>query len=374
MKLIVWIHTQYTQKWEFDYKPIWYLLEEYFKNSYITIKFSIDWWAKARKYEKGVFEKYSEIFIIPKNPSIIRYVMEILYMFFYLIFAKIKYKKISYLWIDPLSAFSGAILRKIWIIDRFILITPDFTEKRFDNKILNSAYFFCDKICTKFSDYNYCSSTETIKRKEQIYRGLEKKLKHIPGYPPESIVKKIEVKRKKTNSIVFVGWIYGQINFEKIFDELYILSQEYEGLEFSIVGDGSHLKQCQDYVYAKKYDFVKILWYCEYEDALKIISESEVGIALYNGDLFFDKYRDSCKVRDYLAFWTIPVMTDVVPSTAGDIKKFNAWVVISVDEISDLANILKNVLGKKEGFFYGIEKLNQHHKDKYLELIKDLKC
>lgn len=374
MKIIVWIHTLYTQKWEFDYKPIWYLLEENFKNNYIAIKYSIDWWSKARIYKNWVFSNdFSEIWLIPKNPSFLRYIMEIIYMFFYLIFAKIKYKNIAYLWVDPLSWFSWAILRKFKIIDKFILITPDFTEKRFDNKLLNSAYFFCDKICTYFSNYNYCFSTETIRRKNEIYKNITHKLKHIPWYPPTTLIKEINFQEKEKKSIVFVWWIYWQINFESIFDEIFELYKKDKEITFYVIWDWSHLESIKQYISEKKYmDFIKIMWYLEYDEALKLIAKCQIWLAIYNGDLFFDKYRDSFKVRDYLALNVVPIMTDVVPSTANDLIEFNAWIVIKKDE-NNLENIILDLFKNIDSYKGWILKLNEKYKGNYNNLINDLK-
>lgn len=376
MRIIVWIHTLYTQKWEFDYKPIWYLLEESCKNQYTAIKFSIDGWAKTRRYLNWVFADFSEISIIPKRPTVLRYIMEVIYMFFYLIFMKFKYWKISYLGIDPLSCFAGAILRKIKIVDKCILITPDYADMRFENKLLNSMYFFCDKICTLWSDYNYCSSTETIKRKKILYKVREDNLKHIPWQPPYSLVKKIQGHKteKIKHNIVFVWWVYGQLDFELIFDQIALLRKDIPDISLSIIWDGSHLPIYEKYLKDKGYvEFIHLLGYLDYEDALVEIQKAEIWLALYNGDLFFDKYRDSCKVRDYLAFDVVPIMTDVVPSTAEDLIKFNAGVVIGKDDVGSLTEILGKILLKKDSFYSWIQQVKGCHQGKYLELINDLK-
>jgi hypothetical protein len=371
MKIIVWIHTLYTQKWEFDYKPIWYLLEKYFPNKYIVLRHCINGWEKSRIYVKWIKKSFKSIYIIPSRITVLRYLFEFIYNFFYLIYAKIKYRNITYFAIDPLNASAWSFLKKIWIIDNFIFITPDFADTRFENKFLNYFYFFCDKISTKNCDYNYCVSTEIIKRKNIIYKNISNKLKHLPCYPPNKINSSWT---KKQFSLIFIWHLYSQIDFIGLFSEIKKLKIEFPNIILNIVWDWEDLWNYKKYITENNLlNNIKFLWYLEHKKALNLIQESEIWIAIYKGDLFFDKYRDSCKVREYLSLNCIPIITNTVPSICNEIKRFGAWEVIEADNINNLWKRIRKIFSHKEEYYGNIKKLNNMHKNTHTDLINNLK-
>ena len=65
----------------------------------------------------------------------------------------------------------------------------------------------------------------------------------------------------------------------------------------------------------------------ELEDKL---GEYAVGLAIYSSEDSWNYYRDSMKVREYLAAG-VPVICDPVPSASEDIRGAGAGVVVSLN-------------------------------------------
>ncbi len=64
-------------------------------------------------------------------------------------------------------------------------------------------------------------------------------------------------------------------------------------------------------------------------------------MALYKGNLNYDEFRDSCKIREYQALGTIPLTSRVVKANTQEIKKYNSGILINNEE--DIKKVLKKV-------------------------------
>ena len=57
-----------------------------------------------------------------------------------------------YMGSNSLNAFVGVILKKLKKVKKVAYFTPDWSEKRFKNKLLNNFYHWLDYFCVKHAD------------------------------------------------------------------------------------------------------------------------------------------------------------------------------------------------------------------------------
>jgi hypothetical protein len=229
-----------------------------------------------------------------------------------------------------------------------IFITPDFARKRFENKILNQLYFKLDKFATVYADINYCSAQTVIDYKKELYgQALSDKLVHMPNSPAPWLVEPLRGSAKMPYRCVYVGDIGQQLDFKMIFSTLEKLKTEFPEIHLQVIGDGEKKEELEAWVKEQGYTTIKFLGHVTYENALYQIATAEVGLALYNGKLNFDEFRDSIKVREYQALGTIPIASNSAVASANEIVLYGSGVVIK-NTAEDLLLSLQNIFGDRQ--------------------------
>ena len=205
---------------------------------------------------------------------------------------------------------------------------------------------------------------------------LKDKFFHLPNIPNPWIIEKYSKNKKINNRIIYVGNISSQINFINIFDSIKNLRTNTKDLHIVLIGSGNSEEELKKHVNYNKLNFVTFLGNLSQEDTLKEISKSEIGIALYNGTFNYDKFRDSCKIREYQALGCIPITTNVVISNTKEINKFNSGI-ITKNSPEAIKKAIKQIISDKElkkRLKEGCIKNTQYYKTKYedfYDLIKN---
>lgn len=343
MKILHICHSVYIKGgsvFDANYSITFGFLDRYFDYDYGIIRHSLYRWGESRIYKKGLNKSYKKIYLIGKLPDTIRYMTEIIINIFYLII----YKPSIVIAIDPLSCFAPILLKKIGFIKKVIFITPDFTKQRFNNKLLNKFYFSIDKFCTMNANVNACCAKTVIDYKKIIYKDLNlyNKFFHYPNIPNPWIIDNIKNLPKIKNRIIYVGNISYQINFEEIFDIIFKLKEKHFGINLVVVGQGDQDEKLKIYLKENKISNVYFLGQLSYEDTLREIALSEIGIALYNGNFNYDEFRDSCKIREYQALSVIPITSKVVKANADEILNYKSGLL--VDNTEELYHEIDKIL------------------------------
>ncbi len=317
-------------------------LNYYFKDDYVVIRHSLFKNGESRIYKNGINGNYKKIYLIGVLPNVIRYIAEIIINIFYLIINK----PTKIIAIDPLSCFVPTLLKKIGFVEKVFFITPDFAKQRFDNKVLNKVYFLIDRFCTVNSDINICCAKTVIDYKKNIYKNLNisKKFFHLPNVPNPWIIDKIKNLSKIKNRIIYVGNVSSQINFKEIFDVIFRSKEKHDDIHLIIVGKGDQEENLKRYLMENKIDNVYFLGQLAYEDTLKEIAKSEIGIALYNGSFNYDEFRDSCKIREYQALSTIPITSGVVKSNTDEILEYKSGVLLDNNTGEEIYDKIDKIL------------------------------
>lgn len=288
-----------------------------YKGGHTTVSFFLD--GRLIKKRKFGFMAYL--------PDVFRYGAESVLNLFYLsLYGK---GNIVYT-LDPLSAFVPCLLRNIRFVKKVFFVTKDYSTKRFDNAILNKIYFLLDKYCTHAADANICTADTVMVHKKNKYPGMKNIQFHMPNVPPPWIVESYENIPKIKGKIVYVGNLGEGVNikgFAELFHVMKVLQTEIPYAKLFIIGEGEHKKELMEL--AK--DNINVLFlghFPEYKSVLEHVAQSEIGIAMYNGDNCYDEFRDSVKIREYQAFGAIPVTTDVAKANSEEISRYRSGIII----------------------------------------------
>ncbi|MFA6023463.1 MAG: glycosyltransferase [Candidatus Pacearchaeota archaeon] len=339
------------------------------KKDFIFIRHSMDGNLKSIvfKYKKGKLVSNENLKVFSKI-SVIRYISETLLTVLFIIINE-NGKDYVYIGINPLNALTGIILRKLKKVKKVIFYTPDYSPIRFKNKLLNKIYHIIDSFCVNNSDEVWNVSTRIYDVRAKM--GLSKnKNKILPNIPSEEYKEFIENKKNKFR-LVTLGKIGDQLDFINIFEAIKNLKNKYPKLTMEIIGNGPEENKYKEL--AKKMGLknqIIFTGYLDHKKALKEISKSGIGLALYNGKWEFNYYGDSVKCREFFSFG-LPVISTNTHSTVEDIKKFRAGIICKINA-KEYQEALNNIFNNYEYYSHNSKKIHDKYKSVDLDLLDKL--
>lgn len=305
----------------------------------------------------GKTKKELNISKFGKIPDLLRYPLEILiHMLSILIF-----KPKIIISADPLSGIAPALLCKVGLNAKFYYINPDFYKKSKKQSISDAIYFLFDKLCTENSTINVCASSEVIKYKQRLYDFPVSKYYHFPNYPSYISVEKLIKTKKIKGRVIYVGSLSHDSNFIQMFEIIHKLHIQNPQIHLLIVGGGDHESGLREYVKAHNYVEITFLGHLSSSDTLSEIALSHFGLAIYSGKTKYDRFRDSCKIREYQVLGAIPITTNVPLSNVNEIKSEKESMGYVVDELQQIIGVVNTEISKD---------ISQTS-DKYLSKIKE---
>ncbi|MFA5009126.1 MAG: glycosyltransferase [Candidatus Paceibacterota bacterium] len=338
------------------------------KEKFVFIRHSITGIFKSNAYfyEDGKLKNNQEIFTI-QSILILRYLTECILTFFFIGF---HFKeKIIFIGVDPLNALTGLLLKIFKRTKKFIFYTPDYSPKRFNNKILNNIYHLIDKTCVKYSDQVWNVSSRICGVREKM--GLiDSKNIFLPNVPSSKYMKFFSNSKNK-ETLIILGKLENQIDYIGLFDSMVVLKSKIPSICLKIIGGGPQKSFYKNYVKDKKIDDrVYFLGQLNHENALEEISKSGIGLALYNGKWEFNYYGDSMKCREYFSFG-LPVITTDTHSTVDELIKYKAGIVCDLNSQNYTEAVLK-ILNKYEEYSSNSYNLGKKYSDKNEQIIKNI--
>lgn len=335
----------------------------FLKKDFIFIRYYMNWDSKGEYYiySKWTLINSGKIFTL-LSFSIFRYITEIIATIIFLY----KYKNTVYIWVDPLNSFAWLVLKKLWRIKKNIFYTPDYSIKRFNNKLLNKIYHLIDRVCVKEADiiWNVSSRINSIRSKMWAWS----KSIFMPNVPWNIELNILDLKKNKFSLITL--WIIDeQLDHINIFNTICKLKNEFPLLNYKVIWNWPKLEEYKEIVknlWIEKN--VEFLWFLKHEDALKTIASSGIWLALYNWKWWFNHFGDSMKCREYFSLW-LPVLTTDTHSTVEDIKEYESWIVI---DMGDYTNSIREIIHNYDNYSKNSYSLWNKYSKFYMEEIKKL--
>jgi glycosyltransferase involved in cell wall biosynthesis len=316
--------------------------ETYFKkNTHILVRFSLlgGGYPSVTVIVNNLTKKLNNLGILSIKIGPIRYLLEIFFSFFFVIF--FGYKKV-FICFDPLSAFIPSFFNKLGYVKSVIFITPDFSRERFGNGVLNSIYYFIDEFCTHNCSINVCNSDSVIDYKKSIYRSRENNFYYLPNIPILTFGYN-SVFLKKDIIIVSNLNDVNTATYVKIFEAIEECNKRLSfPVKLNVYGDGTMLQDLISLCTTKSVVFHGRI---NYKDALSEIFKHKIGLAIYDGNFSYDEFRDSVKIREYQALLCVPITTDALASQSKEVLEFGTGLVIDKNfDSEDLASVICSLM------------------------------
>lgn len=341
------------------------------KVDFSYLRHSIDgkYFTQLLIYRNGILKK---TYVIPSIlfPSVFRYFSDILINLLLITFYFAKEgKKSVFIGVDPLNACSGIVGKKLFLLKKTVFYSVDYTKTRFSNIILNNFYLNLDKFAGINSDQTWNVSKRILDlRKED---GVDDEKSVLVPNAPSFFHKKQQVRQNEFPTLITLGIIDKQLDFDGLFDAIFMYKKKNGQIKLKIVGNGPQLESLKQ----KAADIginknVEFLGYLDHSEALKQIELSDIGLALYNGKWSFNYYGDSLKCREFFSY-NLPVITTNTHSTALDVIDENAGVVVEVDRY-EYVRAIEKIWNEYADFSKSANKLAKKYANTRLSLIDTL--
>ncbi len=299
--------------------------------------------SEVHLYQSSKISKIENLVVI-KSPSPLRYIMEVIKTVRYF---STKAKIDVFVGVDPLNGLAGVLLKKRKKVDTAIFYTADYSDNRFENKLLSKIYHLIDAYCVKNADEVWSVSSRIVDIRKKMGLSSEKII-FLPNVPPVEFNKFRENKHDKYSLITY-GIVDKQLDFDGAIKAVAALVKDFPKISFTVVGNGpeeNRLKQLASK--SGVANRVHFLGQKPLSETLKIASKSGIGLALYTGVWGFNKYGDSTKCREFFNYG-LPVLSTDTHSTVGDITDSGAGIIVkmSVDEYVDA---IKQIIDEYEDY------------------------
>lgn len=272
------------------------------------------------------------------NFAVFRYIYEIILN---VLLIRSEYKKnasLTYIWIDPLNAFSWVIAKKLWYIEKSIFYTPDYSPQKFNNKLLNKIYHWIDVFCIKHSDEVWNVSTRIYQIRKE--KGVEDERNFFLPNVPWNIKTVINSEEKEQYSLIISWTLNIHLDYKPLIDSIDLLKSDFPKIKLYIAWDWPLKNEIIEYIENKwLWGSVVLLWFLEVSEYLQKVSQCWIWVAMYNGKWAFNYYGDSTKCREFMYFW-LPILTTSFHSTADEIQQNKAWII---DDTWDKKSYTKSI-------------------------------
>ena len=259
--------------------------------------------------------------------------------------ARNKNETTIYIGIDPLNALFGIISKKIFGIKKVIFYTADYAKVRFGNRLLNSIYHLIDRFAVKNADEVWNVSTRIYELRLQQNIIPERNF-FVPNSPAFYDIKRRSIGKINRYELITVATSTKNTDLTIIFTAISDLSKKYPDISLKIIGldnwQNNYINLLKKLNLSSRIKFLKCMPHAELIDNL---CAAGVGLALYTNAFSWTYFSDSMKARYYLACGLPVIMTDI-SSTAGDIRKRNAGMIISFNRknlVYALDELLSNI-------------------------------
>lgn len=284
-------------------------------------------------------------FFVPFHKNMmLKVFFEILMNIVFIIPMVFKNEMITFIAVNPINGISGVILKKLGFIQKLIYFSADYTETRFSQKLLNDGYHVLDRLSVKGADSLWVISSRIATVRKKMMQGKKPLfiLPNSPNFDPKMVLSGF-----RGYSFVIISHLTQSIPMKEVLEIIRLIQKKYKEVTLTVIGDGPERavfqKKVQELNLEKNVTFFGTL---SHDEILSCLSQFSFGFALYSQENSWNIYGDSMKAREYMAYG-VPVIINTVPSTADDVKKYQAGLVfehLDPEEISqEIMKYLKDL-------------------------------
>jgi len=290
-------------------------------------------------YERiGVRERPRQFGVVSFPSAFLGYFAQLVLTVCEVIRRKARYNVI--IGVDPLNSATALILRRIGFCKYVIFYAADYAFDRFSNRVMNALYHILDRYCAHRSDYvwNVSSRITRIRSLQGVER--ERNL-FVPNSVSCRQVRTLPESQTNRRLMIFVGHLGVAPEIDLILDTFPEILASVPDSKLLIVGSGPRSAELKKQIFSRGLaSSIVMLGELLHDDVLRLLSTCAIGIALYSGKAPWTVFADSAKVREYVACG-LPVIMNSTPSTADDIRDYDAGIVIPLSKKNFLEAAIK---------------------------------
>ncbi len=235
-----------------------------------------------------------------------------------------------YIGVDNLNAFSGLILRWLGKVRRVVFYTVDYAKAaRFPNPLLEVCYRWVDRIGVWGADEVW-SVSDRIRQERFRWTQNPRKLRLVPNTVDLSKIPDMTTIFRTPDRLIFVGGVMQGSGLDEVIEAMPMVRQTIPGVHLIIIGGGPWESSLRQLVEARGLgEIVRFLGYRPYEEALREIAQSSLGLSPYSPtapEAPYLYYCDPSKVKAYLACGC-PVVIYELPEVAHLIVREGAGIL-----------------------------------------------
>lgn len=308
---------------------------------------------KKKIYIEGKLVKEINITI---NNQILSIFFDILIIFFFLSYLKIKKKKFDYcIGINPLNSFFIIIFKKFKLLNSKYVIhyTIDWVKKRFSSKTINFFYHNINYFCLTKADMNWVISRKICNLFKKLLSNKKIKIYHLPvGCIPNNVNYNKFLNLKSIN-VCYVGSFHHEKGIDTLIESIPEIIKKDNRFNFYFFGKTPNNYKLKNYNFntyeevlnnlnLKKH--ININFFNNLDKYFKGLSNMHFGFSVFEeNNLSISKYSDPSKLKDYFSNNIIPVINEFNPLSS-EIKKNNIGYIVknSKQELISFFLNLKN--------------------------------
>jgi glycosyltransferase involved in cell wall biosynthesis len=211
--------------------------------------------------------------------------------------------------VDPLNHLAWTVARAFRATARpSVFYGVDYAENRFRNRLANAAYHAVDRLAarTATSVWSVSGPLHRVRSTQGVATARNHLVPNAPEFE-ESSVKPLEA--RQAGSLALIGNFEEGYDTASLIEALGRLAREVPGLRLVVIGAGSSLTSFLDALAASGLSGVaNPRGMLSHATAMEVLSGCRVGLAPYGTGDPWHGFRDSLKIREYLALG-LPVVT-----------------------------------------------------------------
>ncbi|MDD4902598.1 MAG: glycosyltransferase [Patescibacteria group bacterium] len=278
--------------------------------------------------------KIRESWIKFDSPEIISYIKDFFYGFFY---GFIYFKNIDlFVGTNNLLTFVGLFFKKLGLVKKVAYVVIDYTPVRFDNKLIDSVYYFLDKIACYHSDVVWPLNVKMLEGREKDGRIDLRRVnfKEAPFGNNSMSFNNEAGKNHDRHKIVYLGNILKNKGCELFVPTVKaLLDSGLTDFKMEVIGNGDVDYLAQAINTNNLGGYFNLRGRIENQDEINgILLRCGIAIAPYYpaDENSYSYYADPGKVKIYLGCGLPIVITDV-PPIAKDIVANQAGLIAGYD-------------------------------------------
>ncbi len=281
-------------------------------------------------------------FGIRVRPFILNYVIDLFLILCWSlrIIATNKLTSVTFFGCNNYVTLSGLVLKGFRRVETVVFYSIDYSDQRFDNRLLNRVYRYIDKIATTKSTFVWSNTnrTRTIRSRQGI-REVSNIL--VPNGVYSDLITSSEGSGRQDHgiSIEYHGHLTESKGVQNIIDALDKLGNPNFSLD--IIGSGPFEGRLRALAARSKYkDRIVFVGRQPYKETIAALSKYDLSVALISPKEDYIKYCDPVKIKEALAS-NVPVLVSNVPEIAQLIKQRKLGIV--VENAEDVAEIARRL-------------------------------